>query len=83
MPENNRLTKDDVERLSRGFPSKSRVGSRATPHRLTQKERIIFEAAKRDGYLKVPLVGTRVNLINIYTLWCEATEQPVDIRHPM
>lgn len=67
-----KLSKDDVEKLSRGEASRSRVGSRNTPHRLTAKERILFEAAKKRGYLKLPKTKVRENLINIYTLWCEA-----------
>lgn len=75
------MTKDDVEKLSRGMATPSRSGSRATPHRLTQKERILFEAAKKHGFLKIPLTGTRVNVENIYLKWCEASGvTPVMIR---
>ena len=66
------FNKDDVERLSRGKSSRSKIGSRSTPHRLTQKERILFEAAQRQGFLKVPASGIRPNVLNIYRLWCEA-----------
>jgi len=34
-------SKDDVERLSRGMPTRAKIGSRNTGHRLTQKERIL------------------------------------------
>lgn len=76
-----KISKDDVEKLSRGQATTSRSGSRATPHRLTQKERILFEAAKKHGFLKIPLTGARVNVENIYLKWCEASGvTPVIIR---
>ncbi|MCP9908068.1 hypothetical protein KBY72_12905 [Cyanobium sp. BA5m-21] len=65
-------TKDDIERLSRGKSTRSRIGSRQIPHRLTKKERILFEAAQRQGFLKVPVAGIRPNVLNIYKLWCDA-----------
>lgn len=64
--------KDDIDRLSRGEATRARIGSRRIGHRLTQKERVLFEAAKRQGYLKIPVVGLRENVVNIYRLWCEA-----------
>ena len=67
-----RIHKDDVENLSRGLPTRSKRGSRAIGHRLTQKERILFEAAQRQGFLKLPVGGLRPNVVNIYRLWCEA-----------
>lgn len=65
-------TKDDVERLSRGKTTRAKIGSRQIPHRLTQKERILFEAAQRQGFLKIPVAGIRPNVLNIYKLWCDA-----------
>ncbi len=65
-------TKDDVERLSRGKSTRSKIGSRQISHRLTQKERILFEAAQRQGFLKIPVAGIRPNVLNIYKLWCDA-----------
>ena len=65
-------TKDDVKKLSRGKSTRSRIGSRQIPHRLTQKERILFEAAQRQGFLKVPVAGIRPNVLNICKLWCDA-----------
>jgi hypothetical protein len=65
-------TKDDLERLGRGKSTRSKIGSRQIPHRLTQKERILFKAAQRQGFLKVPVVGIRPNVLNIYKLWCDA-----------
>ena len=71
-----RIDKDDVEKLSRGLPTRSRRGSRAVGHRLTQKERILFEAAQRQGFLKLPVGGIRPNVENVYRLWCEAEGRP-------
>ena len=67
-----KIHKDDVDKLSRGLPTRSRRGSRAVGHRLTQKERILFEAAQRQGFLKLPVSGLRPNVVNVYRLWCEA-----------
>ena len=67
-----KVHKDDVERLSRGKPTRAKIGSRRIGHRLTQKERLLFEAAQRQGFLKVPVTGIRPNVLNIYRLWCEA-----------
>ncbi len=72
-PEPARCTVRDVENLSRGLPTESRIGSRNEGHRLTEKERILFEAAKRLGRLKIPATGSRGNVERIYKLWCEAT----------
>ena len=65
-------SKDDVERLSRGMPTRAKIGSRNTGHRLTQKERILFAAAQKQGFLKLPVTGIRSNVLNVYKLWCEA-----------
>ena len=65
-------SKDDVERLSRGQPTKAKIGSRRIGHRLTQKERVLFEAAQRHGFLKIPVSGIRPNVTNVYRLWCQA-----------
>ncbi len=67
-----RPDKDDVERLSRGQPTRAKIGSRRIGHRLLQKERKLFEAAQRQGFLKIPVTGIRPNVINIYRLWCAA-----------
>lgn len=67
--------KDDIERLSRGDPTRGRIGHRGVGHRLTQKERILFEAAKRQGFLKIPVAGIRPNVINVYRLWCQAVRR--------
>jgi hypothetical protein len=65
-----RADHNDVEKLSRGQATRAKIGSRGKGHRLTQKERILFEAAKRAGFLKIPLSGIRQNVIRIYQLWC-------------
>ena len=72
--------KNDIEKLSRGKPTRGKIGSRRIGHRLTQKERILFEAAKRNGFLKLPVTGARANVVNIYKLWCLAEGCPCVIR---
>ena len=67
--------KDDVERLSRGLATRAKIGNRGVGHRLTQKERILFESAKRHGFLKIPSGGIRKNVLNVYRLWCQATDR--------
>lgn len=67
--------KNDIERLSRGESTRGKIGQRGVGHRLTQKERILFEAAKRQGFLKIPVTGIRKNVLNIYRLWCQATDR--------
>jgi len=71
-----RPRKDDIEKLSRGESTRGKIGNRGVGHRLTQKERILFEAAKRNGFLKIPVTGIRKNVINIYKLWCQASDRP-------
>ena len=76
MPQKHpKITKDDVQSLSRGHSSRSKCGSKHIPHRLTQRERIKFQVAQKRGFLKMPINHTRDNLINIYRLWCESTGQ--------
>jgi hypothetical protein len=72
--------KDDIERLSRGRPTRGKIGSRRIGYRLTQKERLLFEAARRQGFLKLPAAGLRANVVNIYRLWCEAEGQACVIK---
>jgi hypothetical protein len=78
----NQPSKDDVEKLSHGLPTRGKIGNRSIGHRLNQKERILFEAAKRQGFLKIPASGARKNLENIYRLWCEASNRPCLIKSP-
>lgn len=75
-----RPNKDDVERLSRGQSTRAKIGSRAINHRLTQKERLLFEAAKRQGFLKIPVAGIRPNVCNVYRLWCVAEDRDFIIK---
>lgn len=75
-----RPNKDDVERLSRGQRTRAKIGSRRIGHRLTQKERQLFEAAQRQGFLKIPLTGIRSNVLSIYRLWCAAEGRDFIIR---
>lgn len=75
-----RADRNDVEKLSRGQATKARIGNRRIGHRLTEKERLLFEAAKRQGYLKIPHSGVRRNVIRIYQLWCEVDGRPCIIK---
>ena len=75
-----RADRNDVEKLSRGQATKARIGNRRIGHRLTEKERVLFEAAKRQGYLKIPHSGVRRNVIRIYQLWCEVDGRPCLIK---
>jgi len=67
-----RPDKNDVDRLSRGRSTRAKIGNRQIAHRLTQRERHLFESAQRQGFLKIPVSGIRSNVINIYRLWCLA-----------
>ena len=44
--------KNDIERLSRGESTRGKIGNRGVGHRLTQKERILFEAWERSTLAK-------------------------------
>lgn len=74
------LSKDDVESLSRGCPTRSRRGDISVGHRLTKRERELFERAKRDGYLTLPYSPMRENVLNIYVKWCEVVGVEPDVR---
>ena len=78
-----RISRDDVERLSRGQPSKRKgYGSRNVPHRLNEEERAEFDRAARKGFLTVngPTGHRRTRkgspLINIHRQWCDARAKP-------
>ncbi len=75
-----RPDKNDIERLTRGKSTRAKIGNRNIGHRLTQKERILFQAAKRQGFLKVPINGIRENVLNIYRLWCQAEGCPCIVK---
>lgn len=77
-----RITKDDVDRLSRGQASKQRgYGSRGVPHRLNEEERAEFDRAMMRGYLTLTGGGNRrarkgSPLANIHRQWCDARAKP-------
>ena len=74
------ITKDDVESLTKGLPTKSRSGDVTVGHRLTKRERLMFEKAKKTGYLSLPYSAIRDNVVNIYIKWCEAVGVIPDVR---
>ena len=65
---------DDIENLSNGKATKSKIGSRNTPHRLRKDEEKQFELAKKNGYLEIRY-NQRVNVCNIFEKWCKAKEK--------
>jgi len=77
-----RISRDDVERLSRGQPSKNRgYGSRNVPHRLDEEEQQEMDRASRKGYVTLAGTGYRRGrkgspLANIHRQWCDAREKP-------
>lgn len=77
-----RISRDDVERLSRGQPSKRKgYGSRNVPHRLNEAEQAELARAARKGYLSMLGGGNRRTrkgspLTNIHRQWCDAREKP-------
>lgn len=77
-----RISRDDVERLSRGQPSKTRgYGSRNVPHRLNDEERQEMDRASRKGFVTLEGTGYRRGrkgspLANIHRQWCDAREKP-------
>ena len=77
-----RISRDDVERLSRGQPSKNRgYGSRNVPHRLNEEERQEMDRASRKGYVTLAGTGYRRGrkgspLANIHRQWCDARDKP-------
>lgn len=77
-----RISCDDVERLSRGQPAKTKgYGSRSVPHRLNDYERAEFERAQRKGFVSLLGGGNRRSrkgspLANIFRQWCDARAKP-------
>lgn len=74
---------DDVERISRGQPARTRgTGSRAVPHRLNRDEREAYNRAQRNGFLEIfdNLAHRRERkgapLFNIWRQWCDAQARP-------
>jgi hypothetical protein len=79
-----RISKDDVERLSRGQPSKVKgYGSRGIPHRLNEEERAAFERAEVHGFITVEGNNQGYRrarkgspLANIHRQWCDSRAKP-------
>ena len=77
-----RPSKDDVDRISWGKPSKKKgVGSRGTPHRLNEAERAEYDRAKTRGYVEVAGSAWRKErrdapLLNTWRNWCDAVALP-------
>lgn len=77
-----RISCDDVDRLSRGQPSKKRgYGSRNVPHRLNEVERAELNRASAKGFLVLAGTGNRRTrkgspLANIHRQWCDARGKP-------
>lgn len=77
-----RISRDDVLRLSRGQPSKTKgYGSRSVPHRLNESERDEFDRAARKGYVTLDGTGWRRGrkgspLGNSHRQWCDARGKP-------
>jgi len=77
-----RISRDDVDRLSRGQPSKKKgYGSRNVPHRLNEQERAELDRAAKRGFLTLTGGGNRrarkgSPLANIHRQWCDAREKP-------
>lgn len=69
------VTKDDVARLTRGKPSKSRCGSRQIRHRLRLDELERLSVARSRGYLLVT-PSTRSALKNAWYLDRVAVKEP-------
>jgi len=77
-----RISRDDVERLSRGQPAKKKgYGSRRVPHRLNENERSSFERAVKYGFVTLDGTGYRRGrkgspLANIHRQWCDSRAKP-------
>jgi hypothetical protein len=73
-----RPTTDDVDRISWGRPAKKKgTGSRGVPHRLNSDERVLYDLARRKGFLEISGSGWRKQrsdapLANTYRSWCDA-----------
>jgi hypothetical protein len=78
-----RITRDDVDRLSKGQPAKRKgSGSRNVPHRLNAQEQEGLVRAARKGYVSLHgATGFRRTrgaspLANIHRQWCDARAKP-------
>ena len=55
-----RPTADDVDRISWGRPAKQKgTGSRGVPHRLSADERLLYDIARRKGFVEIAGSGWR------------------------
>jgi len=75
MKATNSPTIDDVARLTRGKPTKNRVGSRQIRHRLRQDELRRLSVARERGFLLIT-ASTRAALRNAWHLDCTARNRP-------
>ena len=75
MKQDTSPTIDDVARLTRGKPSKNRVGSRQIRHRLRQDELQRLSVARERGFLLLT-TSTRTALRNAWHLDCAARNRP-------
>ncbi|KAL6756072.1 hypothetical protein V8C86DRAFT_3136977 [Haematococcus lacustris] len=72
---------NDVDSLSRGGRARVRgTGSRDVPHRLNAEERVLYNAAKKKGFLAVRGSGYRKErkghpLPNVWRQWCDANRR--------
>ena len=82
-----RPTFDDVDRISWGRPAKRKgTGSRGTPHRLNEEERLLYDMARSKGFVEIAGSGWRrqrsdAPLCNTYRSWCDACAQPAIVLH--
>ena len=80
---NQNRQKSDILKLTRGESTRSKMGSRAVPHRLRKDESKRFELAIKKGFLEL-YESDRPNLLNVYKKWCEAEKkEPVFIVHDL
>ena len=70
MPQST-VSKDDVDKLTRGKPSKHRIGSRQVRHRLRKDEQERLAIARSKGFLLLT-ASTRAALRNSWYLDCLA-----------
>lgn len=73
-----RISRDDVDRLSRGQPSKKKgYGSRNVPHRLSEVERAEMDRATKRGFLVLDRRWRKASpLANTHRQWCDARAKP-------
>lgn len=78
-----------MENISWGLPAKKKgTGSRGIPHRLNQEERLVFDQARRQGFLQVTGSAWRSQrrdapLLNSYRSLMDARGRPMIVLHKM